>query len=463
MQSIPLTLLSLCLGLCVGAATSKTLHRQSVQNDRNEGAPESEIIAPLSRVESVPLLSVSETIDFGHLSATKQKEVVTRLAKRIERFHSQSDLLLLSKAVRNLSFEQAAELLSSLDASHRVRSGMPEQDAFTIICERMAALDLERALKNGVESKNVDLVRAALNTLRNRSPALALSALAELPAELREVQGEGFLRPFVPKGSSDGALSDIYSLADVLKKHPNSFLESASLRNQFEVDFFGAALRISNAKIKGDPTEMLASLREMTEPLRQAAQSLPGSEGSEVADHFFLRTARYLIEGMHLGIYDSLQDQEKKPYLAEAEARRLYEASGQEAAMQFVERQTDADFLKNALAGVADRLGQEKTFQWAELIAEGPAKQGVMLKLAHDAITNQPGESYRELLIQAGNRFKSDDSRVSFFTTALQDRYLSYWLQASSNRSTFSDIENLPVSNAFKSELWKRTAAIPAK
>ena len=66
---------------------SKTLHRRLVQNDRNEGATESETIASHSRVESVPFLSVSETMDFGHLSATKQKEVVTHLAKRIESEH----------------------------------------------------------------------------------------------------------------------------------------------------------------------------------------------------------------------------------------------------------------------------------------------------------------------------------------------------------------------------------------
>ena len=463
MKTLPVAFLSLCLGICVGAAMSKTLHRQSVQNDRNEGATESETIASLSRVESVPLLSVSETMDFGHLSATKQKEVVTRLAKRIERFHSQSDLLLLSKAVRNLSFEQASELLSGLhvpDLDERKR----DPDAFTIICERMAALDSEKALKVGLESKNDALISATLNTLSHRSPILALGALAGLPAEIRGKFDFNCDPSHFAPARGDGDISDFATIASVIKKHPDAVFENR-FANQFENCLFDSAIRIANThEIKVPPTEAIASLREISESLRQYARGATGKGASDEADRIFFDGARKLIM-LFPGIYDSLQGQEKEnPFLVETEAERLKQES-LDKAMKFAESQKDAALVQAAIKGVGSRLDEKTLMQWADSLPDGPAKQGAMQSVAWKAVysLNGSGKEGGEVCLQLVDQFESDESKITFLTSVLGNPSLAWNLGPSHRQNTFTEIEKLPVSNAVKAELWRRTAAIPVE
>jgi hypothetical protein len=463
MKSALVLFVSLFLGIFVGFATGKTMHRESPQKNREEAALQSKDNSPSPDGGQVRLPGVSETIDFEHLSATKQKEVVTRFGKRIEQFHSQSDLLLLAKAVRNLSFEQAAELLSCLHVPERDERNR-DPDAFTIICERMAALDSEKALRLGVDSENGALISVTLNSLSSRSPILALEALAGLPAAIRVNFGfdcdPSRFAPF--KG--DGDISDFAAIASIVKKHPEAIFDKR-FANQLADCLFDSAIRIANThEIKVNPTEAIASLREMYESLRQYARSAPGKEASDEADRIFFNGASRLI-GFFPGIYDALQGQEKEhPFLVEAEAERL-KGESLEKAMKFAESQKDAGLVQAAIKGVGYRLDEKTLMQWADSLPDGPAKQGAMQSVAWKGVysLNGSGKEGGEVCLQLLNQFESDESKIVFLTSAFGNPLLAWNLGLGDRQNTFSEIEKLPLSNAVKAELWRRTAAIPVE
>ncbi len=447
------------------------MHRESPQKNGEEAALQSKDNSPSPDGGQARLPGVSETLDFEHLSATKQKDVVTRLAKRIEQFHSQSDLLLLAKAVRNLSFEQAAELLSCLHVPERDERKR-DPDAFTIICERMAAIDSEKALRLGVDSENSALISVTLNSLSHRSPIRALEALAGLPAVIRVnfdfPCDPGHFAPY----RGDGDISDFAAIASVIKKHPEAVFENRPeaifdkrFANQLADCLSDSAIRIKNThEIKVNPTEAIASLREMYESLRQYARSAPGKEASGEADRIFINGARSLI-GFFPGIYDALQGQEKEhPFLVQAEAERL-NGESLEKAMKFAESQKDAALVQAAIEGVGSRLDEKTLMQWADSIPEGPAKQGAMQSVAWKAVYSLYGSAREggEVCLQLVNQFESDASKIAFLTSVLGNPSLAWNLGLGDRENTFNAIEKLPLSNAVKAELWRRTAAIPVE
>ena len=133
--------------------------------------------------------------------------------------------------------------------------------------------------------------------------------------------------------------------------------------------------------------------------------------------------------------------------------------------MKFAEGQKDAALVQAAIKGVGSRLEEKTLMQWADSLPDGPAKQGAMQSVAWNALysLNGSGKEGGEVCLQLVNQFESDESKIAFLTSVLGNPSLAWNLGPSHRQNTFTEIEKLPVSNAVKAELWRRTAAIPAE
>jgi hypothetical protein len=133
--------------------------------------------------------------------------------------------------------------------------------------------------------------------------------------------------------------------------------------------------------------------------------------------------------------------------------------------MTFAESQKDAALVQAAINGVGSRLDEKTLMQWADSIPEGPAKQGAMQSVAWKAVYSLDGSAKEggEVCLRLVNQFESEASKIAFLASVLGNPSLAWNLGLGDRENTFNAIEKLPLSNAVKAELWRRTAAIPAE
>ena len=218
---------SLAAGICTGIAA-----RWSDLVDRPSAPPPA--VSDVSRMGSTadgtapsnpdapapaegPLPGASESEEFHTLTPEKQRDALLNLSTRLAKGGTCGDQLLLARVVNELTFEQTSVLLGNLITPEGGKADVSTA-ARTVLLERLASLNPERALELGKNSEDPKATQTALMALAQKNGADALRALAQLPEKFRgSVMGE------MRQGFTDGigkATGTLSELTAALKANP---------------------------------------------------------------------------------------------------------------------------------------------------------------------------------------------------------------------------------------------------
>lgn len=446
---------------------------------RSQGASVGEYTEPEHRAVTRIDEDLSE-LDFTGLSRERQCEVLVRMAEKLEHSPSQADILLTAKALAGLSFEQGVELLGDLrssEAFQALRAG-GDDCVRQLLIERIAAANPEAALEYAQKRDLRILLGASLDAIAQRSAAEALRAISRLSGR-HQIMGIWFVRGLSSGEFSMGPQSlggTLDEAVAALKTNPGLFLQSQ----------FGAQLRGLLATLASKDTEdPAAAVFKLRAAMRELFRAQPGVDarkadalvaqriGDVAASMQFPNTA-----DVHFGIFNALKENERGDAVAGRVVGRLARESGVEAAMRFAEERR-ADGVPKELALRAflaiSREDPRAAMRWIESLPAGPLRQGVLLAVAYAAIADatlvDPDAGHADALTDGGMRLFSDKTKTDYFVMLISgDSGIAGSMSRSSRsgsvlldvpRSVF--IEDLPIPEVEKVELWKLTAPIRAK
>lgn len=408
--------------------------------------------------DSPPLavLSASDGDGFNALSPDRQKDALARLSAKLLKGGGTGDMLLLSKLVGGLGFDQAAALWEQLPREAGAKPD-PSDEARSALVERLASLDPNRVLQMGKTVGDPKVAQAAVLAMAQKSGADAIRALAQLPdkfqasvaSEMRGSLNEGLFK----------AAGSIASLGAVLKENPQ-LLDPKSPSEGVVRRILG---QVASQAAAADPAGAMAEVRRMAASLVQVK---PGEDPKSAESALVARIGSQMTRAMRADapvservVFNSLADSEKNDVQVALEAAARFRSGGAEEAIQFAEKQGKEQFAKNAAGGVWWSLAQQdrsSAMQWIESLPSGAFRDGALNSLMQEAAfrTRSWGDSAET--VRAGAELLSRSSKLDYYALlAGQSRGPGV------SRSEF--ISSLPLPESDKSELRRRVAPIRAK
>ncbi len=425
------------------------------------------------------VLASGQDLDFSGLAPERQLEALIKMSEHFEIRPLQDDVLHLAEALKGLSFERGMELLSQMRASDAFRSFRTGSDMVrTLLVERIAGTNPESAL--GAAQKNDDriLLGAALDAMAQKNAAEAVRAIARLPGRY-QIMGIWFVR-----GLSSGEFSlGPQQLGGTLEETVGALKTNASLflQSQFGGQLRGLMAGLA-AKDAEDPAVAVFKLRAAMRDLFRSQQGVDAKKADSLVTQRIGEFAASMqfsgVSDEPFAIYNALKETERNDAVAGRVMSRLVRESGLEAAMRFAgERRVNHIPKELALRAflAVSREDPRAGLQWIETLPAGPLRQGVLLAVAYaaiaDATTVDPDAGHAEALTDAGMRLFSDKTKTDYFLTLITgDGAHSGGLPRSMRNSALLldvprpvFIEELPIPEDQKLDLWKQSAPIRAK
>jgi hypothetical protein len=466
MKPVILISASLLTGLCAGAL----LNREDVapQTLRRVGtfspgkppdagpAGESTGVAAAEDASEPVLPGASDDAAFGGQPAEKQRDLLLKLGSRLAKGGTCSDQLLIARLVDGLKFEEVSSLLSGIsqaqgaapDAARPVRA---------VLAEKLAALDPAKALEIGRNTGDPKVAQSALLAMAQKNGAEALRALVQLPEKLRNgVAGEMRSGLLDGIGRAGGSLSD---LAAVLKENPQ-LLDPKSSTDSAVRRIVG---QVASQAAAADPAAAMSQLRQMAAGLVQAK---PGEDSRAAESALVARFASQMTRALRADapaaarvVFNALDDSERNNTMVALEAAARFRESGSDAAIQFAEKQTNAQFSQDAARGVWWSLAQRDrgtALKWIESLPAGPFRDGALSSVMQESSFRNRTWGDVQDAVKAGTELVSPRSRLDYFAILAEQRRKS-----GGGQGEF--ISGLPISDADKMELRRRLAPIKSQ
>jgi hypothetical protein len=389
----------------------------------------------------------TEAETFSNLPRERQSEVLQRWVAKRATLRSSSDEFLMLRAVKTLTYEQAAALLEGFAAAPAGR-GDSVDFVRVSLKERLAALDPKLALEQGRQQGDSQLRSAAVVALMQKNAAEGLRAVGQLSEKEREGVWD-LARAFTKPGGS------IQELTALLKEMPELAKVSAfSLGMEGSLEFMAAR------RMAVDPAGGLGELRQIAAELL-AAKGLGNTGPSEQQQQIHLimgmmMELRSLSPEAARTVFDALSEAEKSNFVVSMEAAARLKETGVDAAIRFAESQTNADFVKEAARGVWQALAQQdrtSALQWIDSLPEGPFREGVFSSVMRDALMRTRTSRNALDAFQAGAELLSKKTQLDYYSFLVSQNPLA----------PSEVIASLPLLDADKQELRRRAAPIKVK
>jgi len=437
----------LCLGLALesggrAGARSASGKEASVASKAAEGNPASE--APMAGV--LPGQAEAET--FSSLPPERQKETLQRWVSKRASLRGTGDELMMLRAVKTLSYDQAVALLEGF-ASAPAGKGDSLDFVRVALKERLAALDPKLALEQGRQRGDSQLRSAAVVALTQKNAAEGLRAVAQLSEKEREGVWD-LATTFTKPGGT------IQELTALLKEMPQSAKVSA-----FSLGLEGSLASLAARRMAADPAGGLGELRHIEAELL-AAKGLGSSGPSEQQQPPVHLIMGMLIELRSLSpeaartVFDALSEGEKSSFVVSTEASARLVETGADAAIRFAETQSNENFVKEAARGVWQALAQQdrtSALQWIESLPEGSFRDGVLASVMREAALRTRSFGNAQEAIQTGAELLSKKTQLDYYSQVVAKNLLA----------PSEVIDSLPLSDADKQELRRRAAPIKVK
>ncbi len=407
----------------------------------------------LDGAEEAVLPGVSGDAAFAEQPPERQRDLLLKLGSRLARGGSCSDQLLMARLVDGLKFDEVSALLNGMS---QAQGGSQDsiKAARAALAEKLAALDPARALEIGRNAGDPKVTQSALLALAQRNGADALRSLVQLPEKLRNgVAGEmrnGLLEGI---GKAGGSLSD---LGAVLKENPQ-LLDPKSSMDSAVRRIVG---QVASQAAVADPSAAMSQLRQMAAGLVQVK---PGEDSKAAENALVARFASQMTRALRADapaaarvVFNSLNDSERNNTMVALEAAARFRESGSEAAIQFAEKQTSAQFSQDAARGVWWSLAQQDrgtALKWIESLPPGPFRDGALNSVMQEsAFRNRTWGDVQDA-VKAGTELVSPRSRLDYFAILAEQRR-----KGGGGPGEF--ISGLPLSDSEKMEHRRRMAPI---
>ncbi|MEK0445965.1 MAG: hypothetical protein RLZZ399_1286 [Verrucomicrobiota bacterium] len=390
---------------------------------------------------------------FARMPTLRQVQILERLEKQMGKAGSSAGAdILMHRLLETLDADQLAGMLGEIP----VRSEGASPMAFRI-GERLAAFDVERALRLGTERGSREVLKAAISVLAQQDASAALQAIAALPENLRNkaLDYEDAAEMGRPKGSLDDAMA-------TLREHP-ALLQPEGASGRAVAKMLG---QLAAEKAVSEPAQTLDQIRSAVGSLVRSNPELSEADAAKRTDRLVAQVSSATVGALreeslnHASTYfDALKDTEKTSWSLSWEAVSRYKAAGPEAAIRFAEQQTNPDFMTSAASGVWWALAKEdraSAIAWIESLPAGAFRQGSLRSVMMDAWNRNKAWGDFSVAVEASDPLQSRGSKVDYFAAVLSDRHVS-------GRDDFSQeemIASLPLSEAEKQSLRSRLAPI---
>lgn len=395
----------------------------------------------------------SEQARFGEFDLQKQADVLRRLAEKEGNSPSTSALALLAKIVPQLSADQAATLLEELPGGR-----LENVETRRFLAERLAELDAPRALEVGKKLGDNKMLGATLLVMGEEDAAKALAVVRTLPLE----QGKEVLSSYLQQVGGAQMKGKALEVAAVLRDTPA--LKELGINGVFGVtDLLGGLLAQQGDQ---SPAAVLAAVKGLSAELSALKK--------DAADHTYDENAlnHGMLQGFLKGLreadpkaasafFDALPDSSKSQWMFAEEAHVRFKSGGVEAAIAFAENQANDEFAKRAASGVWGGLAQQDragAVHWIESLPPGAFRTGVLNAVMWDAWNQSMSWGSDRSAIEAGAQLLSKTSQMDYFASLMSDRR---FLGRGSSPSEM--IDQLPISEDDKRELYRRIAPVKAK
>jgi hypothetical protein len=447
MKTIALLSASAVGGLCLGLVLESggRAVERSASGGAAFGLPAANPAGEAPVATALPGQAEAET--FSSLPLERQQETLQRWVSKRASLRGTGDELMMLRAVKTLSYEQAVALLEGF-ASATAGKGDSVDFVRVALKERLAALDPKLALEQGRQRGDSQLRSAAVVALMQKNAAEGLRAVGQLSEKEREGVWDLARASTKPGGS-------IQELTALLKEMPELAKVSAfSLGMEGSLEFMAAR------RMAVDPAGGLGELRQIAAELL-AAKGLGNTGPSEQQQQIHLimgmmMELRSLSPEAARTVFDALSEAEKSNFVVSMEAAARLKETGVDAAIRFAESQTNADFVKEAARGVWQALAQQdrtSALQWIDSLPEGPFREGVFSSVMRDALMRTRTSRNALDAFQAGAELLSKKTQLDYYSFLVSQNPLA----------PSEVIASLPLSDADKQELRRRAAPVKVK
>jgi hypothetical protein len=447
MKTIALLSASAVGGLCLGLVLESggRAVERSASGGAALGLPAANPVGEAPVAAALPGQAEAET--FSSLPLERQQETLQRWVSKRASLRGTGDELMMLRAVKTLSYEQAVALLEGL-ASATAGKGDSVDFVRVALKEKLAALDPKLALEQGRQSGDSQLRSAAVVALMQKNAAEGLRAVGQLSEKEREGVWD-LARAFTKPGGS------IKELTALLKEMPELAKVSA-----FSLGMEGSLGFMAARRMAVDPAGGLGELRQIAAELL-AAKGLGNTGQSEQQQQIHLimgmmMELRSLSPEAARTVFDALSEAEKSNFVVSMEAAARLKETGADAAIRFAETQTNPDFVKEAARGVWQALAQQdrtSALQWIESLPEGPFLEGVFSSLMREAAIRARNHRNAQDAFQAGAELLSKKTQLDYYS----------YLVSKNPLAPSEVIASLPLSDADKQELRRRAAPVKVK
>lgn len=413
---------------------------------------------------------------FEELGVERQREIFEKIAQRLAKESSPGIQLGITRLVNSLSVAQVSALLEALPRE-QFKGGGGQGPGFVrwALAQKLASEDAGLSLDLGKKLKDEVLMGSAVAVMARKSGADALRAVAGLPEEerarvLAAMDGAGIEKV-------GGSVKEILEVFRENKSLAAGALNGMSGRGGgWQLSrLMGAALAGTALQSPSDALEQYAELSAFMEEMapgdegrsgrggrgggRRGGGGPPGSPASWILQST-LSMMRVSSPESASALFDSLGENVRSPWMFTDEAISRFRRSGVDSAVGFAEAQSDPEALRSAALGTWWILAQrdrEGALQWIESLPQGAFRQGVLTAVMVDAWNESRTWGSSQAAIEAGAKLASRASQLDYYASLMADRpERSY-----SQRGTKTELINqLPVSEAEKEELYRRVAPI---
>jgi hypothetical protein len=407
--------------------------------------------------ETQSLANHTEPSTFSTLPSDQQVDTLIRISKQAP--NSPSLQLLVAKLAADLPQDALERLLSQLAQ----RKDGPFF-ATSVLAERLAAINPDKALTLASETKSKDIAEAALNALLRRDASEALKAWATLPKDL-EVDPTVALSQGLatPGGSFKDAVNAIRSVPELLENVGSR----GAQKNWQLTNILGALTAKAAAE---DPALALAELRAAAAGMvNDNPKRNPNASDLDIAKQRdalvatisgkAVNTLRSTSTSVASDMFDALKDTEKHVWSFSIEAVTRFKQSGTETAISFAEKQASKDNMSSAASGVWWALANQDraaALSWIESLPPGAFREGTLKSVMMDAWNRTKSWGDPEIATGAAAALLSRGSQLDYYTTMLSDRHFGY----NDGRSRADFIASLPLSPQERVELERRIAPV---
>ena len=408
---------------------------------------------------SLPLANQSEREGFGDFELSKQADVLRRLSGKAGSVLPPSSLALLAKIVPQLSGDQAAALLQELPSGK-----IENEEVRRFLVERLAELDPARAVELGKTLGDSKMMAVVVSVKAEEDAAAALALLKGLPADRA-------------KEALSNVLQDQQAGVRQIKGSVNDFIRVLKdLPGAEEIDWKSWGNSNGLSQILGgliardaekDPVAAIAIVKataaDLVSGLKQNGSNMEKEEAGLVNMMLERMLGRLRAQSPQTAsvFFDAIPDGLKTAWMFPVEALSRYKSNGVDDAIALAEKQSNEEFARRAASGAWWGVAQQDrqtALTWIESLPQGAFRTGVLNAVMFDAWMQSMSWGSDKAAIEAGAKLLSKSSQMDYFASLMSDRRFS-----GRGSSPSELMDQLPISDADKAEIYRRIAPLRSK